>query len=1683
MNGIKRLGSAFVAALIAAIFLMALAHRMEAATARIGIGDLVVTNLVPIDTNRVVVDVIGFAAVPVVEINELGAAPVPVMIVRQGTGTNVASVEVVSEGVTAQPGADFVPVSQTVTFPPGIGAIPIMVSVIPDEIPEGPEHFRLRLLNPRGAQLGTAEQPIIIIDTPVVPSDVIEFALIGPAGLAEGGPAGSITLTREGAATQPASVRVTSVDGTAQAPHDYGPVDLVVTFPPGVRSQTIAIQALADDFAEGQEFFSLQLAAPTSAVLGVRTTTEVIIVDVPPAADLELSKVASVNESVRGEEIVFTLTVANRGPSPAKNVIVRDHLPPQLAFARLADGEDPAGFEPANVRWNIPQLAVGATKVMRFVARVTAAENFENQAEVERSGTPDPDSVPGNRDPAEDDFAFVFLPVKVDKADLALTKEVGVIDGGKFVPLVPQAGQKPTSLVGKPVVFRLSVSNLGPDGAKGVLVTDTLPAGFKFEAAVAAAGTAFDKATGKWTVGELAAFATKDLLIETKPDKLGEFENQAVAAADSDDPVRPNNSAQAAFKVVGATYCAAVKLCDDTGIAWSNRDVVLSQGGKQWMAKTDALGAFCFRDLIPGVYKLVIAGAAAAGVAGWTDDPLTIDGEFPNNPITYSLPVRRISGTVTVDGQNAPFPGVSVTAKGAGAAKVTVTDANGRYSFVGFAEAEAVEVTIAPLPFPKAVAVPKVHKIQFVVGGPCDPKADFAIRGGFPVTGKLAACDRKGLPIPDAEVTLGNAANAALAKVRTDSFGRFTFTNIPPGNYTLTASHPSYTFPNPLENNVNFAAAPDPKTYVGTPTGVVSGRIINGLKEPLPGIQVRLISNLNPLTIAATATTDQGGRFSFAVGPGVPAGRYLIAPVPNVAGLSFTPESVTAQLGGNACAAFALFQAREHVVELMALEVVQVIQDWQNGAPLVAEKPTVVRAFLRALGGANRRIPVSSAKLTVTGNGGSATLRPVAGIEASNDYLTKRDDPATSLRFDVPTGLCKGAVTFALSWDKGLITTHVNAEQTAVRNNATTVNFQNVAPLPVRWVLVDWRRGGKSGAAALADLNRQRSRILHALPLSRVSPPGRPLTLTWRPLVDPTDPNNDKACWADLTPKFNALAAANQLGGIFLGPLAPPRDDIFHGIITGTRIGGAATGIPANASFADMTTDPVLHRNTPAHEIGHVLGRHHSVHSAYGVAVIGGVQAKKGACDELALASAPDFPMDLHDGNPWLPVLGPTTRGIFREGHGWDAGFNLYVNPKKTADLMSYCEFTTKWAWSSLHTHGALFGAMRSRYGGGAARVRRAAEPGDPIPHLVVRGEITDNGAAVELAPLRVLRRAVVAEEPMPGPFFVRLLGAGNVLLEAKPFLPQFQLPSTGPLTGNEVIRGAFNVELPLPSGLVAVEITRAGMVLGRFNLTATAPTVQLTTANLNDGRVVLAWQAADADGDALRHDVQFSADNGANWQTLAAELVETEESFSVAALGGAAQARFRIVTTDGYNQTASDPSAALTLPDQPPVVAFESPTEGEPIMGDREVTFRATASDIEDGDIAEHRLVWRSDRDGELGIGSELMVPTSRLSEGDHLVTVTATDSAGLTGEASQKLTVQRRPSVPLGINYREGSVEISWPVTHSQWRLQGSYAVGPDGWFPINEDLVEVGDSVRIQVAPEGDETLFFRLTEPVE
>lgn len=76
----------------------------------------------------------------------------------------------------------------------------------------------------------------------------------------------------------------------------------------------------------------------------------------------------------------------------------------------------------------------------------------------------------------------------------------------------------------------------------------------------------------------------------------------------------------------------------------------------------------------------------------------------------------------------------------------------------------------------------------------------------------------------------------------------------------------------------------------------------------------------------------------------------------------------------------------------------------------------------------------------------------------------------------------------------------------------------------------------------------------------------------------------------------------------------------------------------------------------------------------------------------------------------------------------------------------------------------------------------------------------------------------------------------------------------------------------------------------------------------------------------------------------------------------------------------------------QPPTISLISPSNNSTFLTTDLITFRATASDPEDGDVTS-RLTWVSSRDGALGNGGSF---SDYLSEGTHTITIQVTDLSG---------------------------------------------------------------------------------------
>ncbi len=111
-------------------------------------------------------------------------------------------------------------------------------------------------------------------------------------------------------------------------------------------------------------------------------------------------------------------------------------------------------------------------------------------------------------------------------------------------------------------------------------------------------------------------------------------------------------------------------------------------------------------------------------------------------------------------------------------------------------------------------------------------------------------------------------------------------------------------------------------------------------------------------------------------------------------------------------------------------------------------------------------------------------------------------------------------------------------------------------------------------------------------------------------------------------------------------------------------------------------------------------------------------------------------------------------------------------------------------------------------------------------------------------------------------------------------------------------------------------------------------------------------------------------------------------------------------VTTDASNMpTVVIPLKVACL--NAPTANIDAPAPGTVFKQGASVVFSGSATDSEDGALSGSALVWTSDKDGKIGTGTTFSIST--LSLGTHAITLTATDSDGMTDVKT--ISIQIRP------------------------------------------------------------------------
>jgi hypothetical protein len=175
-------------------------------------------------------------------------------------------------GSAKAPG-DFTAISGVVAFPPGTVDQLVSVPIVDDSVLELTETFSVKLSKAAGAKLGRKAATGTILDDEPKPTVSISD------GVAVEGAKVAFTVSLSAPSALPASVKYTTLPGTATSNADFKPASGTVTFKAGTTTQTISISTVNDRITEGDETFQVVLSSPSGADPGSMSGTGTIMDD------------------------------------------------------------------------------------------------------------------------------------------------------------------------------------------------------------------------------------------------------------------------------------------------------------------------------------------------------------------------------------------------------------------------------------------------------------------------------------------------------------------------------------------------------------------------------------------------------------------------------------------------------------------------------------------------------------------------------------------------------------------------------------------------------------------------------------------------------------------------------------------------------------------------------------------------------------------------------------------------------------------------------------------------------------------------------------------------------------------------------------------------------------------------------------------------------------------------------------------------------------------------------------------------------------------------------------------------------------------------------------------------------------------------------------------------------------
>lgn len=193
---------------------------------------------------------------------------------------------------------------------------------------------------------------------------------------------------------------------------------------------------------------------------------------------------------------------------------------------------------------------------------------------------------------------------------------------------------------------------------------------------------------------------------------------------------------------------------------------------------------------------------------------------------------------------------------------------------------------------------------------------------------------------------------------------------------------------------------------------------------------------------------------------------------------------------------------------------------------------------------------------------------------------------------------------------------------------------------------------------------------------------------------------------------------------------------------------------------------------------------------------------------------------------------------------------------------------------------------------------------------------------------------------------------------------------------------------------------------VGTIDCYAFVPSLRAPT----DGSVVnasamgLVWDAVPG---AIGYHVIVSENSDLNAPLI--DDATTYPNYSPTSLSNGSTYYWQVVAEDSHNHSGIVSSLWYFTVDEahvnnPPEAKIISPSDSSTFTTDEAIQFTGSSVDAEDGHLTGASLVWESDISGPLGEGESF---SRSLSEGEHLITLSAIDSEGATTQKTIIITI----------------------------------------------------------------------------